>query len=61
MKITEQQMTELRRKVYEALVRAYVCGVPDYIEAFEITNVLEVGADLMIEIQDLLGLEVERS
>ena len=61
MKITKQQMYKLSSKVHEALVRAYACGVPDYIEAFEITNLLEVGADLMIEIQDLLGLEVERS
>ena len=60
MKITEHQMTKLSRKVHEALGGASVYGGSANLEAFEIERLLEIGADLIREIQEILGLEVER-
>ena len=60
MKITEHQMTKLSRKVHEALGTASVCWDPKPNGVFKSELALEVGADLMREIQEILGLEVER-
>ena len=60
MKITERQMTKLSRKVHEALGAASVCWDPVPDGVFEVERGLEIGADLMREIQEILGLEVER-
>ena len=59
MKITERQASKLSGKVHEALGAASVCWDPTPNGVFNSERVLEIGADLMREIQDLLGLEVE--
>ena len=60
MKITELQASKLSGKVHEALGAASVCWDPPPNGVFKTERVLEVGADLMREIQEILGLEVER-
>ena len=60
MKITEQQASELSFKVHEALGAASVCGDPVHIEMSEIELLLEIGVDLMREIMEILGLEVDQ-
>lgn len=60
MKITERQESELRGKVYQALGAASVCWDPKPNGVFKSELALEVGADLMREIREILGLEVEQ-
>ena len=59
MKITERQASNLSGKVHEALGAASVCWSPTPDGVFETERVLEIGADLMREIQETLGLEIE--
>ena len=60
MKIAELQASSLSGKVHEALGAASVCCDPAPNEVLETERILEIGADLMREIQEILGLEVER-
>ena len=59
MKITERQASELSGKVHEALGAASVCCDPVPNGVFEVERLLEIGANLMGEIQEILGLEIE--
>ena len=60
MKITEQQMTDLRGKLFQAIGQASVCWEPKPTGVFESTQALGVGEVLLVDIVKLLGLEVER-
>lgn len=60
MKITERQASKLSRKVHEALGAASVRCDPAPDELLVVERGLEIGANLMREIQEILGLEVER-
>ena len=60
MKITEQQMTDLRDKLFQAMGAASVCWEPVPTGVFESTLALDFGEVLLGDIVKLLGLEVER-
>lgn len=60
MKITPQQESELRRKVYEAVGTASVCWEPKPEGVFQTEIGLAVGSTLMRNIAEILGFEIER-
>ena len=61
MKITEQQMSNLRSTLFQALGHASVCWESAPNGVFDSTQALDVGEVLLSDIVKILELEVDRS